>query len=68
VLDGVNAASLALMTLVTWQLARSALVDPLTIVLAMASAALLLRFRVSSVWLVAGGAIAGVLATALGGC
>jgi chromate transporter len=67
VLDGVNAASLALMALVTWQLARAALVDPLTILLAAAGAVLLLRFRVGSVWLVAGGAIAGAIAAALAG-
>jgi chromate transporter len=64
-LDGVNAASLALMALVTFQLARAALVDPLTVLLAAVSAVLLLRFRVGSAWLVAGGAAAGVLATAL---
>jgi chromate transporter len=64
-LDGVNAASLALMALVTFQLARAALVDPLTVLLAAVSAILLLRFRVGSVWLVAGGAAAGALATAL---
>ncbi len=65
VLDGVNAASLALMAVVTWQLARAALVDPATILLAAASAVLLLRYRVSSAWLVLGGAIAGVVATGL---
>jgi len=65
VLDGVNAASLALMAVVTWQLARAALVDPATILLAGASAVLLLRYRVSSAWLVLSGAIAGVIATGL---
>jgi chromate transporter len=64
-LDGVNAASLALMALVTFQLARAALVDPLTVLLAAVSAVLLLRYRIGSVWLVAGGAAAGALATAL---
>lgn len=61
VLDGVNVASLALMAVVSWQLGRAALVDPLTIVLALLSLLLLLRYRVSSAWLIAGGAIVGWL-------
>jgi chromate transporter len=59
-LDGVNVASLALMAVVTAQLARSALVDPLTIALALASAVVLARFRVSSAWLVLAGAAIGL--------
>jgi chromate transporter len=62
VLDGVNVASLALMVVVTWELSRAALIDPLSIGLAAASAILLLRFRASSAWLVLGGAAIGVLA------
>jgi chromate transporter len=61
-LDGVNVVSLALMAVVTWQLSRSALVDPITIGLALVSAVVLLRFRVNSAWLVAFGAAFGVLA------
>jgi chromate transporter len=60
-LDGVNVASLALMAVVTWQLARSAVVDLTTVLLALASAVLLLRFEVNSSWLVAGGAVVGLL-------
>ena len=60
-LDGVNVASLALMAVVTWQLGSAALVDWLAVLLAIISAILLLRFRVNSAWLVAGGAIVGVL-------
>ncbi len=60
-LDGVNAASLALMVVVTYQLGRAALIDIATVVLAVISAVLLLRFRVNSAWLVLGGAIAGLL-------
>ncbi len=59
-LDGVNAASLALMAVVTVQLGRAALVDGLTVGLAVASAVLLLRFRVNATWLVLGGAAAGL--------
>jgi chromate transporter len=64
VLDGVNVASLALMAVVTAQLGRAALVDPLTAALAGASALLLVRFRVNSAWLVVGGAAVGLLAHA----
>jgi chromate transporter len=62
VLDGVTVASLALMAVVGVQLGRAALVDGPTIALAVASAVLLLRFRVNSVWLVLGGALVGLLA------
>jgi chromate transporter len=62
VLDGVNAASLALMAVVTVQLARVALVDWPTLSLAVASAACLLGLRVNSSWLVVGGALAGLVA------
>jgi chromate transporter len=59
-LDGVNAASIALMALVTAQLARAAIVDVPTLLLAVASAALLFRFRVNSAWLVVAAAAVGV--------
>jgi chromate transporter len=61
-LDGVNVASLALMAVVTVQLARSAVVDVPTTVLAIAAAGALLRFRVNPTWLVLGGALIGLLA------
>ncbi|MFP2897748.1 chromate efflux transporter [Corallococcus sp. 4LFB] len=61
VLDGVNAASLALMAVVTWQLGRAALVDAWTVALAVIGAVLLLRWRVNSAWLVLGGAAVGLL-------
>ena len=64
-LDGVNVASLALMAVVTWQLAWSAVLDLPTALLAIASAILLLRYRVNSSWLVAAGAAAGLLAVRL---
>jgi chromate transporter len=60
-LDGVNVASLALMAVVSVQLARSAVTGLATGALAAASAILLLRFRVNSSWLVLGGAAVGVL-------
>jgi chromate transporter len=62
-LDGVNAASLALMAVVTWQLGRAAIVDLPTAGLAVLSAVLLVRYKVNSLWLVLGGAAAGLLLT-----
>jgi chromate transporter len=59
-LDGVNAASLALMAVVAAQLASAAVVDLVTLSLSIASAVLLVCFRVSSSWLVLGGALAGL--------
>jgi chromate transporter len=64
-LDGVNVASLALMTAVTVQLGRAALVDPVAIGIFLLAFALLVRFRVNSAWLVLGGALLGVLRTAV---
>ena len=61
VLDGVNAASLGLMAGVTLQLGRAALVDVWTALLAIAAAAILVRTRVNSVWLIGLGAGAGLL-------
>lgn len=58
-LDGVNVGALALMAMVTWSLARVAVVDITTAALAAASALLLIRFRVNSAWLVLGGACVG---------
>ena len=57
-LDGVNAASLGLMAGVTHTLGRAALVDWLTIILAILSAIAVFRFKINSAWLVlAGGAV-----------
>jgi chromate transporter len=58
-LDGVNAAALALMVVVTYQLGRAAIVDMTTIALAVISAIILFRFRLNSAWLVLGGGITG---------
>lgn len=58
-LDGVNACALSLMFVVTYLLARSAIVDVGTILIASISAFLLFRFRLNSAWLVLGGAILG---------
>jgi chromate transporter len=60
-LDGVVAGSLALMGVVAWQLGRAALVDIPTVVIAVASLILLLRFRVNSAWLIAAAAAFGLI-------
>jgi chromate transporter len=61
----VNVAALALIAVVVWQLFRSAVVDWTTLLLAVLSFILLIRFRVNSVWLVLGGAVIGVGTTLL---
>jgi chromate transporter len=66
-LDGVNVAALGLMAAVTWQLARSAITDWFTAALAVAAGVLLIRWRVNSVWLIIGGAAAGLAYRLLAG-
>ena len=67
-LDGVNVASLALMAVVTVELGRTAIVDLATAGIAVASAVLLVRFRINSTWLVLSGAALGwVMQAARGG-
>jgi chromate transporter len=66
-LDGVNIAALALMAGVTWQLGRTAIVDPLTGVLAVLGAVLLVRFGVNSAWLVLLGGAVGFIYKGLSG-
>ncbi|MBI4774693.1 MAG: chromate efflux transporter [Deltaproteobacteria bacterium] len=58
--DGVNVASLGLMAALTWQLTRTSIVDPLTVTTGLLSALLLIRYQVSSTWLVLGGACVGL--------
>jgi chromate transporter len=64
-LDGVNVASLALMAVVTAQLARASLVDPLTIGLAAASAFVLFRYKINPTWIIGAGALVGVTRASL---
>jgi len=59
ILDGVVAGSVSLMAVVAWQLARAAIVDWFTFILAAASLIALARFRVNSVWLIATAALIG---------
>jgi chromate transporter len=64
-LDGVNVASLALMAVVSAQLARAVLVDVPTVVMAVTALVVLVRFRINSVWLVASGGLLGAAIHAL---
>ena len=59
-LDGVNVASLGLMAAVTWQLGRSSIVDPLAAAMGLVSLLILIRFKLTSTWLVLGGACMGL--------
>lgn len=59
-LDGVNVASLGLMAAVTVVLAQAALIDPVTIMVALVALALLIRYKLNSMWLVFAGALIGI--------
>lgn len=61
-LDGVNAASLGLMAAVTYTLGRAALVDRLTILLALLSTIIIFRFKINSAWLVLAGGVVRLVA------
>jgi len=65
-LDGVNVAAMGLMLAVTWQLGRSAVIDGPSAALALGAAILLLRWRINSVWLIAGGGVIGTVVRWLG--
>ena len=49
------------MGVVTWQLGRAALVDPLTIAIAGLSAVLLFAFRLNAAWLILAAAVIGAI-------
>lgn len=62
-LDGVNAAALALMAVVSFKLGIAAFIDPLTIGLGLLSLGLLFwKPKLNSAWLVIGGAVIGIIA------
>jgi chromate transporter len=64
-LDGANVAAVGLMAGVTWELGRAAIVDGLSVALALLAGVLLLRVKVNSAWLVLGGGAIGVAARLL---
>jgi chromate transporter len=61
ILDGVVVGSLALMAVVAWQLGRTAIVDWRTFLILIASAIVVLGFRVNSAWVIAGAGVIGLL-------
>jgi chromate transporter len=65
-LDGVNVAALGLMAGVTLILGRAALVDIPTVLLALATAVLLFRFKVSTIWLVLAAGVIGLILSVVG--
>ena len=64
-LDGVNAASLALMAAVSLKLGFSSLLDAVTIVLFLTALAALLKFKINSFWLILAGGLIGFLVKAV---
>ena len=67
VLEGVNFAALGLMAGVTWEIGRTALVDPLSAGIAAAALFLLFRYDLGAPWLVMGGAVLGLVRMMVGG-
>ncbi len=59
-LDGVNVSALGLMAIVTWELARTALVDIVTVATALACGLTLLSTRLSTGWLTIVGVLWGL--------
>ena len=60
-LDGVNVAALGLMAGVTLIIGRAAIIDIPTIIIALAAAVLLFRFKISTIWLVIAAGFVGLL-------
>ncbi|HBG28796.1 MAG: chromate transporter [Planctomycetes bacterium GWF2_41_51] len=60
-LDGINAAALSLMAAVTWQLGTDSLINIYAILIFVISFILLIRFKINSTWLIAAGALIGLL-------
>jgi chromate transporter len=65
ILDGVVVGSLALMAVVACQLGRSAIVDVPTLIIAAASALILVRSTINSAWLLLAAAVWGLVLTRL---
>jgi chromate transporter len=59
-LDGVTAVSLGLMVAVSVQLGQAAIVDVFAVILGLTALLLLIRFKISSLWLMLGGGVLGI--------
>lgn len=64
-LDAINASALALMAAVTIDIGRQVLVTPESIIITILAAIAVFRFRLGSVWIVAGGAVLGYILSIL---
>lgn len=60
-LDGVTVASLGLMAAVTLQLGRQFLFDVQSLIVAVISSVLLIRYKINTTWLILGAAVLGLL-------
>ncbi|MEV0350136.1 chromate efflux transporter [Nonomuraea sp. NPDC050680] len=60
-LDGLNAAAFALMAGVSYELGRTAIIDPLTAGIAVVTLVLLWKTRLNNAWFIAGGAAIGIV-------
>ncbi|HEY3332308.1 MAG TPA: chromate efflux transporter [Capsulimonadaceae bacterium] len=65
-LDGVNAASVALLVCVSWSLARAAIIDLPTTLLAGIAIILIIRYHINSAWIMLLGALYGWVAFPMG--
>ncbi len=61
ILDAINVAAVGLMAGVSVQLGRAAIIDVPTAAIALVAAAINLRWRVNAAWLIAAGAVIGLL-------
>jgi chromate transporter len=66
-LDGVNAASVGLMAVVTYTLGRAAIVDWRTITVALLSSIAIFRFQINAIWLILAGGLVGIAVKVIGG-
>jgi chromate transporter len=61
VLDGVSVGSLALMAWAGVLIGRETLIDPIAVALCVIAAVVLIRYRPNATWLIAGGALVGIV-------
>ncbi len=62
-LDGVNVAAVGLIAAITVQLGEAALIDLVTVAVAIVATGVLVRFKPNSAWLVLAGALVGLLSS-----
>ncbi|MBL8059857.1 MAG: chromate efflux transporter [Chthonomonas sp.] len=64
-MDGVSASALGLIAAVLVEMGSAAFVDATSVMVALASLAVLLRFKINSAWLIAAGAVIGICSSAI---